>query len=208
VPYSMALRAEQTAIARRRILAAAVELFTQNGYLATKLSDVATAAGVSVQTVYNVVGNKAALLKAAYDMTIAGDDEAVPIARRAHVQAMIAAETGEEVLRLYAQMAREMAERVVPLQIMLHAQAATGNSDLRAFVETTDRERRAGVTGLVDHLVNRFGLREGLDDTTAKDIVWTFTSPQVLDRVVNGCGWSWDKFQTWLATTLTVSLLG
>lgn len=203
--YSMALRAEQTAVARRRILAVAVELFSQNGYLATKLSDVAGAAGVSVQTVYNVIGNKAVLLKAAYDMAMAGDDEPVPIAQRPHVRAMIAAETGEEVLRLYAQMARELAERICPLQIMLHAQAATGNTDLRAFVETTDRERRAGVAGLVGHLADRFGIRE--DETTAQDIVWTMTSPQVVDRLVNGCGWSWDKFQAWLATTLTASLL-
>ncbi|TCO57389.1 TetR/AcrR family transcriptional regulator [Actinocrispum wychmicini] len=206
--YSMALRTEQTAVARRRILAAAVELFNANGYLATKLTDVAKAAGVSVQTVYNVVGNKSVLLKAAYDVAIAGDDEPVPIADRPLVHAMIAARSGEECLRYYAQMARELSERVCPLLVMLHGQAATGDPDLRAFVATTDRERRVGVTGLVGNITRRFGLRPGLDETTAQDIVWTLTSPQVVNNAVNGCGWSWDKFQGWLAATLTASLLG
>ena len=80
--YSTTLRSEQTALTRRRILDAAGTLFAANGYLGTTVAAVAAAADVSVQTVYNVVGNKAALLKNVYDVTIAGDDEPISIADR------------------------------------------------------------------------------------------------------------------------------
>ncbi|MEV4315849.1 TetR/AcrR family transcriptional regulator [Actinocrispum sp. NPDC049592] len=203
--YSMDLRAEQTAVARRRILAAAVELFTSNGYLGTKLAEVAKAAGVSVQTVYNVVGNKAALLKAAYDVTVAGDDEPVPIARREVVQAMLAASSGRECLALYARMARALGERVLKLQVVLHGQAATGDPDLVAFVAVTDRERRVGAENLVRHVGERFGL--AVEAGVAADIVWNLTSPQVVDGFVSGCGWGWERFEGWLAGALADSLL-
>src|ERR1700712_2363190 len=72
--YRTDLRTEQTAVARRRILQAGEDLFRSGGYLGTTLAQVAEAAGVSVQTVYNVVGGKAALLKAVYDTVLAGDD--------------------------------------------------------------------------------------------------------------------------------------
>ncbi len=203
--YSMDLRSEQTAVARRRILAAAVELFTHNGYLGTKLAEVAKAAGVSVQTVYNVVGNKSALLKAAYDVTIAGDDEPVPIAQREMVQAMLAATSGRECLALYAGMARALGERVLKLQVVLHGQAATGDPDLVAFVAVTDRERRVGAENLARHVGERFGL--AVSEAVAADVVWTLTSPQVVDGFVTGCGWGWGQFESWLAGALADSLL-
>ena len=78
--YSTALRTEQTALSRRRILDAAARLFLERGYLGTTLAAVADTAGVSVQTVYNVVGSKAVLLKAVYDVTLVGDDAPAPMA--------------------------------------------------------------------------------------------------------------------------------
>src|ERR1700712_3410787 len=80
--YSTELRTEQTAVARRLILAAAGRLFIEKGYLGTTLATVAAQAGVSVQTVYNVIGGKSAILKAVYDMTLAGDDEPVAMGDR------------------------------------------------------------------------------------------------------------------------------
>ena len=52
------------------------------------MSAIAAAAGVSVQTIYNTFGSKAALLKAVYDTTLAGDDEPIPMGRRPEFLAM------------------------------------------------------------------------------------------------------------------------
>ena len=82
--YSAALRTEQMALTRGRVLEVAGRMFVEQGYLGTTLNGIAKTAGVSVQTIYNTVGGKSALLKVVYDVTLAGDDEPVQIGR-AHV---------------------------------------------------------------------------------------------------------------------------
>ena len=49
------------------VLAACRALFSERGWAATGVRDVATAAGVSVETVYATLGGKVALLTAALD---------------------------------------------------------------------------------------------------------------------------------------------
>ncbi|WP_240777821.1 helix-turn-helix domain-containing protein [Nonomuraea basaltis] len=56
-------RAQKAQETCRRILEAASELFGRDGYGATNLQDVADKAGVAVQTICFVFGNKRALLK-------------------------------------------------------------------------------------------------------------------------------------------------
>src|ERR1700735_324300 len=85
--YSSSLRSEQTALGRRRVLDAAGTLFSEHGYLGTTIAQIAAAAGVSTQSVYNMAGGKAELLKAVYDVAVAGDEEAGPMAPRPASQA-------------------------------------------------------------------------------------------------------------------------
>jgi AcrR family transcriptional regulator len=207
-PYSTALRAEQTALTRRRILAAAGRLFAEHGYLGTTLAAVAAAAEVSVQTVYNVVGGKAVLLKAVYDVTLAGDDEPVPMSERPIVQAVLEAPDARACLARYAEMGRVLNERVLPLVTMLLSQAATGDADLRAFADTIEAERGIGTSGTARHVAERFGLRDRLDTQGAADILWALTSPDISERLVYRRGWGWDRFQEWLGTAMADALLG
>jgi AcrR family transcriptional regulator len=205
--YSTALRDEQTALTRRRILDAAGRLFAEHGYLGTTLAGVAAAAEVSVQTVYNVVGGKPALLKAVYDMTLAGDDEPVPLAQRPVFQEMLAAGDGRTCLARYAAISRLLGERLMPLVSMLTAQAAA-DADLRAFVDTIEGERGTGTGRLAQHVADRFGLRPGLDVPGAADVLWALTAPDLADRLVHRRGWGWDRFEGWLGDTMADALLG
>ena len=136
--YSTELRSEQTALARRSILAAAGRLFVEKGYLGTTLATVAAQAGVSVQTVYNVIGGKPAVLKAVYDATLAGDDEPIAMGDRPAFRAMAQASNGREMLERYAELGRQLSQRVLPLVTTVLAQAATGDPDLRAFADTIE----------------------------------------------------------------------
>ena len=206
--YSTALRAEQTALSRRRILDAAERSFAEHGYLGTTLAGIAKAAQVSVQTVYNVVGGKGAVLKAVYDVTLAGDDEPVPLVQRPIFRAVIEAPTGRECLTHYAAVVRLLGERIMPLVTMVLAQAATGDSDLRVFADTIETERANGTASAAHHLAQHFGLRDGLDTQAAADVLWTLTAPEIARRLVSERGWSWDKYQRWIATTLSDALLG
>ena len=206
--YSTALRDEQTALTRRRILDAAGRSFGRRGYLGTTLAGVAEAAGVSVQTVYNVVGGKSVLLKAVYDVTLAGDDEPVPMAQRPIMRAVMDATDGRECLARYAEAGRVLAERVLPLITMVLSQAATGDAELRAFAETVEGERATGTSLTAQHVEREFGLRAGLDVQTAADVLWALTAPDLADRLVHRRGWGWDRFQEWLGTVMADALLG
>jgi len=206
--YSTALRAGQTALTRRRILDAAGRLFVERGYLGTTLDAVATAAGVSVQTVYNVVGGKAVLLKAVYDVTLAGDNDAVPLRERPEFRAVLEAPTGRECLAGYASVARLLGERLFPLLTVLLGQAAAGDADLAAFVATIEGERTVGTHGVATTVAQRFGLRDGLDVDTAADVLWALTAPDLADRLVTQRGWGWDRFEQWLSTAMADALLG
>jgi len=206
--YSTVLRAEQTALTRRRVLAAASGLFLERGYLGTTLSAVAEAAGVSVQTVYNVVGGKAVLLKAVYDVTLAGDDEPMPLRERPEFRAVAEATTGRECLAGYSAVGRMLSERLFPLVNVLLAQAAAGDTDLAAFVETIEGERATGTRNVATFVAERFGLRAGLDVDAAADVLWALTSPDLTDRLVVRRGWGWDRFEQWLGTTMADALLG
>jgi Transcriptional regulator len=72
-------RAEQARATRRRIIGQAARLFTEQGYAATTLDQIAAAADVAVQTVYFHFRNKATVLKEVVDVLAAGDDEPVPV---------------------------------------------------------------------------------------------------------------------------------
>src|SRR5829696_588059 len=64
---------------RSRITRAAAKLFAERGYTGTTMADIATAAGVAVQTVYFVFHTKTEVLDSAYGLAVMGEDEpAVP----------------------------------------------------------------------------------------------------------------------------------
>jgi AcrR family transcriptional regulator len=200
-------RAEQIRATRQKVLRAARDLFLRRGYAGATIGAIAHRASVSPQTVYNVIGNKAAVLKAVYDITLAGDDKPVAMIDRPIARAIFQAEDPETCLALYARMGREIVERVGPLISVVFVQGAGRDPEVRAFVDIIESERQRGTAGIAQHIAQRFGLRDGMDVTEAADILWTLTAPEVLDRLTRRRGWSLDRYEQWLATTMTRSLL-
>ena len=201
-------RAEQVRATRQRVLTAARDVFLRRGYVGATIGAIAGRAAVSPQTVYNVVGNKAAVLKAVYDVALAGDDKPIPIVERPLARAVLAAGDPYDCLRLYARMGRELFERVGPLIAVVFVQGAGRDPDVRAFVERIERERAIGTAGIATHVAVRFGLRDGLTAEEAGDLLWVLTSPEVVDRLTRRRGWSLDRYERWLGRTMSESLLG
>src|SRR5215207_3350148 len=123
--YQSPLREEQARETRRRVLGAAEQMFLDQGY-GTSVAAIAQRAGVSAQTVYNAFGTKAALAKRLYDVRSAGDDEPVPMAERPVFQQLAQETDPQQVLRLYAGVGRQIAERVWGLYAVLIAGATGG----------------------------------------------------------------------------------
>ena len=200
-----AARAEQVRATRGKVLRAARELFLLRGYTAATVGAIARRAAVSPQTVYNVVGNKAALLKAVYDVALAGDDEPVAIVDRPLARAMLAAEEPGRCLDLYARLGREFAGRAGPLITVVFIEGAGRDPEVDAFVQTIEKERAAGTAWMAGHMADRFGIRLGRAE--AADVLWVLTAPELLDRFVRRRGWSLDRYEAWLARAMRDALL-
>jgi AcrR family transcriptional regulator len=205
--YSSAVRAEQRRATRQRVLDAASALLLRRGYGGATIDAIAARAGVSVQTVYNTVGGKAAILKAVYDTMLAGDDEPVPVMQRPAVQAMRAATGPRQFLALYARMGREMYERAGPLLPILLVEGGAGDPEVHAFIDTIENERAVGTAMIAALLHERFGLRTGLTVADAADILWTLTAPELSLRLIHRRGWSLDKYEAWSAGIMAHALL-
>ena len=206
-PYSSPLRAEQARQTRRRILDAAAGLLLEHGYAATTMSAVATAAGVSAQTVYKVFGSKPALAKELYDVTLVGDDDPVPFAARPEVRAAYAETDPRRFLAAYAGLGRMLFDRLGPLLRVLLAGARSGEPDLLAFVGTVNGERLVG-TGMVARRLDELGaLRPGVSVEQARDAIWMLNSVEVWSLLTEERGWSAADYEEWIGRAMGDSVL-
>jgi AcrR family transcriptional regulator len=71
--YSSAVRDEQAARTRARILDAASDLFLERGYARTTMKHIAERADVARDTVHAIFGNKARVLTALIDVRLVPD---------------------------------------------------------------------------------------------------------------------------------------
>jgi AcrR family transcriptional regulator len=205
MPYDNRSRAAAAERTRSRVLAAATVAFTAHGYARTTIRAVAESAGVSQETVYKAFGGKAGLLKAVYDMELAGDTEPVPIGARPVALAVRDAASPAESADAYGRMAAELAGRAGPLLRVVLA-ARSGDADLEDFAATVDTERLTGAQSAVDNWASRGWLRDGLAVDRARDMLWTLNSPAVWS-LLKDRGWSDDDYAAWLAETLLRTVL-
>lgn len=187
-------RARAAAANRRRVVAAAEELFLARGWSGTTIRDVATRAGVSPETVYKGFGGKAALLKAVYDLRIAGDDQPLTIAEREGIARLVAARTTREAADAWAAHALGILQASADLmRLALGAQAH--EPELAEFVRTTDDERRAGAARTAGHWDGAGWLRVPPEESA--DRLWLLGAPSShLARAE--LGWDADRHRAWL----------
>ena len=165
-------------------------------------------AGVTAQTIYNVVGSKQQLLKAAYDVTLAGDDEPMSLAERPEVvQRCTRCSTPRSSCTRTPPSVEGWLERVGPLMLQIAAGAAAGESDLVEHQRVTDAERLVG-TGMVVRRVTELGaLRPGLSADVARDRIWTLNSVQVWDLLTRSRGWSGEAYEQWIGDAMCAAIL-
>lgn len=205
--YDNSRRAEQARATRARVVDAARSLLLEQGYGATTMAQVATAAGVSTESVYKAFGGKGALAKAVYDVTLVGDDEPLPLRERPEFAAMAAEPDPRTLLRRYAAIGRALWERLGPLMGVLTAGAHAGDPDLVDLVATIRREALAGAGGVVALLEARGALRSGLSAERARDELWLLIQPETHRLLLVERGWDLDAVQDWLARTAAAVLL-
>ena len=202
--YDATSRQEQARASRTRVLAAATRMFMERGYAGTSVSAVARVAGVSAQNVYKAFGNKPGLLKAVFDVAMAGDDEPQTMMQREALTQVREEPDPHEKLRLYGRFVADTAPRHTPIQLLARAAAST-DPDAAAVWNQLCAERLHGMTMFARSLAEH--LRDGVTVDDARDLLWTHNSPELYDLLVNVRGWSPGKFGQWLSASLIASLL-
>ncbi|XUL90147.1 TetR/AcrR family transcriptional regulator [Streptomyces galilaeus] len=202
-PYESTLRTDAARRTRTAVVRAFGELLVADGYKAATIRAVADRAGVSAETVYKTFSGKQGLIKALWDITLAGDDEPVAIMDREQAREVLATEDLATKMWLYAGGVRAIHERVTPLATLLSQSGPEG----AAVLATGEQERRVSVHAFVTHLAEREALRPGIDPAHATDACWALTTTAVFSKLTVEAGWDGATYQRWLTDMLTATLL-
>jgi AcrR family transcriptional regulator len=202
-PYDSRRRQDAAQRNRAAVLAAFGELLFRDGYQATTIRAVADRAGVSPETVYKAFGSKSGLVKALWDVTLAGDYEPLAVAERPAIQEVWQTRDPHSKLRLYAGFVRNVHERLAALfALMIQA-----GPEVAPVLAVSEAERLIGVTAFVAHLVHEGVLHPGADQAHAADACWVLTGPHLFTQLTTGRDWDGDTYQDWLAGMLAATLL-
>jgi len=204
--YTSDLRAAQARRTRTQIVAAAAELFVENGYAATTIDAIAVAAGVSRKTVFTSAGGKAELIKLAYDYATAGDDEPIPLRERPTIKALEVEPDAARMLAGFAEMVTRIQGRISRLHVAL-AGAAESEPEARMLFEQLEQQRLAAMKRPAALLSRRGALRRGLTTAMAADILWLHNDPVLYHQLVHRRQWTPAQFQDWLTRALQTQLL-
>lgn len=191
---------------RHRITQAARELFLRRGYAATRMTDVADAAGVSLETVYASFGPKARLMRQLVEVALSGEDEPVPALERGWVRRTMTEFDAARKLEMFAHGARELQERVAPLWMVVK-EAAASDPELKSLADELSERRAAHMRLLVADLEAAKGLRPNISKDAAADVIWALNSSEFFALLVAQRGWPAAEFESWLADALKRLLL-
>jgi AcrR family transcriptional regulator len=195
------LRERRAQLTRDEILGAARRLFAERGYARTSVRDIAKAAGVSAQTVYDSVGSKQALVSSLNDLI----DAEAGIAALARAAAE--SEDPGEVAATNARITRSILEHCGDI---IHAlvTGAAAEPELAAVLAEGQRRHVEGAGRVV-------ALLRGLDDVTgpidpdaAVETLAAITDIRFALVLQEDYGWSLDRLESWMGDASRALLLG
>src|SRR5438270_221433 len=168
--YHSPRRQEQARQTRLAILEAARPLFIERGYAGTSMGDIAQAAGVSIKTVEAIFGTKAKLLTTLRDVTIVGDDEAIPVAERAWFREVLEEPDPRRQLELHATVSCRIKHRTAALNEVIR-RAAQSDPEIGELWQIFQDQFMEDQRTVAERLASRGAFREELDAAGAADIM-------------------------------------
>lgn len=195
--YVSAQREAQALATQASIVDAALDLFTANGYTATTIQAVADEAGVAVQTVYAVFGNKRELLRRALETAISGGP--TPLADGDDYRAVVEEPDPRRRAELDAAMATRISQRVAPILRVLR-DASAADPEFAATARQITEQRRSDMADAVRALRGTAGAPPDLEDVVGT--LYVLYSPEVFLSLTEDLGWSVERYERWLAEML------
>jgi len=205
-PYRSRKREQASLATRRRIRAAAEDLFLRDGYVRTTTKAIAGHAGVAEMTLFLAFGNKPALLSEIIRVNVRGDDDDTPISRRAAWQEILSA-APEQILRRFAEFTGDIQARTAHILAVAEA-AATTDPQLASRRAQAHAHIRADFQQVADALAGHDRLAPDVTAAHAADIIYALSSESTYLLLVDERGWSNRQYIEWLSMTLNATLSG
>ena len=205
-PYEGAGRQARTRRTRAAVTEAAQSLFVERGYAATTIEAISDRSDTPQATVYRLFSSKLGILKAVLDVSIGGDDDAVAMAERPQVRALLSDQDPKNQLAGFAALLREVMARVGPVHRIL-ADAARADDDAASLLAEIARQRHEGQRRIARSLARLGTLRPGLRERDAADVIYALASPEVYGLLVFDRGWSAERYEKWMNAILIDQLL-
>lgn len=140
------------------------------------------------------------------DVAIVGDDEAVAMADRPQVQELLAEPDAHQQVAAFAALLRDVMARTAPVHRLL-ADAARSDPDAATLLAAISRQRQEGQRRVARSLARSGALKTGVRERDAADVIHALASPEVYGLLVFDRGWSGERYEHWIADTLTQQLL-
>ena len=191
------LRQRRAQLTRDEILQAARRLFAERGYARTSVRDIAQAAGVSAQTVYDSVGSKQALVARLNDLI---DSEA---GIGAIARTIGQTDDPQELVAFPARISRAILEHCGDIIYALVTGAAA-EPELAAVLAEGQRRHRAGAGRVAGRLRELDALR---DPDDAADTLAAVTDVRFALMLRESYGWSLERLESWMTDTSRSLLL-
>ena len=194
------LRARQAQFTQREILNAARRLFAENGYSRTSVRDIAEAAGVSAQTVYDSIGAKQVIVARLNDLI---DDEADV---HSIVDAAMSSGDPEQVVAVQAKVIRSILENCGDI-IRALVSGAEVEPELALVLEEGHRRHVDGARRAVMFLSALDVLDSSLTVEAAVDTLSATSDVSFALVLKRDYGWSLDRIESWITDTNRALLL-
>jgi AcrR family transcriptional regulator len=186
------------------IVEAAGRLFTGQGYVPTTIEAIAAESGVALQTVYNSVGNKAALLSAVLDAAASGPHSPSNVLELMR-QRTAEAPDFDVLIAVLADWFLEVHQRTGPVvRVIAQAAAVDPAVDRLQTARALQRLERYGEAAAA--LRSRGGLTSGMSDADAAAAIFSLGHPQVYRSLVGDAGWTRRAYRDWLKRSLAAAL--
>jgi AcrR family transcriptional regulator len=196
----------RTRLARRAVIDAARTLFLERGYGATTIDAISALSDVPPATVYRLFSSKRGILKALLDISIGGDNDAVPMADRPPVRSLLADSKPKNMVAGLVGIAAQVNSRTAAIYRIL-VSAAASDPDAATLLDDLTRQRQEGQGRVARALARAHALRPTLRERDAGDIIHALVSPEVYGLLVVDRGWPPERYETWLTETLVDQLL-
>jgi AcrR family transcriptional regulator len=202
--YDSTRRRQQAQQNRHTVLGAARQRFLAQGYASTTIAEIARDAGVSVETVYKAFATKAGVLKALFDVSVAGDDEPIPMVQRDVIQNVRNAPDAARKIEIYVRHLASTMPHSAPIQLLARDAAASA-VDAAEIWKQIRHETLTAMTMFASDLARTGQLR--VSATQARDVLWTYHAPELYELLVLERGWSASRYGKFVTRALSDALL-